>query len=143
MTVESLPARPLPRVEPRGVSLRWRAGAALFLAGSLIVGLAVGPVHIGAGSIVTAALSHVPFLHVHSSLDAVQRAVLWQLRGPRVVLAALVGGMLAIAGSAYQGSFRNPLADPYLLGVAAGAGLGATIAIAYSTADEGLVPVAA
>jgi len=145
MTVESLPARPLPRVEPRGVSLRWRAGAALFLAGSLIVGLAVGPVHIGAGSIVTAALSHVPFLHVHSSLDAVQRAVLWQLRGPRVVLAALVGGMLAIAGSAYQGSFRNPLADPYLLGVAAGAGLGATIAIADGSAGtkSAIVPVAA
>jgi len=145
MTVESLPARPLPRVEPRGVSLRWRAGAALFLAGSLIVGLAVGPVHIGAGSIVTAALSHVPFLHVHSSLDAVQRAVLWQLRGPRVVLAALVGGMLAIAGSAYQGAFRNPLADPYLLGVAAGAGLGATIAIADGSAGtkSAIVPVAA
>ena len=145
MTVESLPVRPLPRVEPRGVSLRWRAGAALFLAGSLIVGLAVGPVHIGAGSIVTAALSHVPFLHVHSSLDAVQRAVLWQLRGPRVVLAALVGGMLAIAGSAYQGSFRNPLADPYLLGVAAGAGLGATIAIADGSAGtkSAIVPVAA
>ena len=50
---------------------------------------------------------------------------------PRVVLGALVGGMLALAGATYQGVFRNPLADPYLLGVAAGAGLGATIAIAY------------
>jgi iron complex transport system permease protein len=47
------------------------------------------------------------------------------------VLAALVGAMLALAGATYQGVFRNPLADPYLLGVAAGAGLGATIAIAY------------
>jgi cobalamin transport system permease protein len=71
--------------------------------------------------------------------------VLWQLRAPRVVLAALVGGMLAIAGSAYQGAFRNPLADPYLLGVAAGAGLGATIAIADGSAGtkSALVPVAA
>ncbi len=51
--------------------------------------------------------------------------------GPRVMLAALVGAMLAVAGATYQGVFRNPLADPYLLGVAAGAGLGATIAIAY------------
>jgi iron complex transport system permease protein len=61
------------------------------------------------------------------------------------VLAALVGGMLAIAGSAYQGSFRNPLADPYLLGVAAGAGLGATIAIADGSAGtkSAIVPVAA
>jgi iron complex transport system permease protein len=145
MAVESVRSRPLPRVEPRGVSLRWAAGAGLFLAGSLVVGLAVGPVHIGAGSIVAAALSHVPLIHVHSSLDAVQRAVLWQLRAPRVVLAALVGGMLAIAGSAYQGSFRNPLADPYLLGVAAGAGLGATIAIADGSAGtkSAIVPVAA
>ncbi len=144
MAVESLP-RPLPRAEPRGVSVRWAAGAVLFLAGSLVVGLAVGPVHIGAGSIVAAALSHVPLIHVHSSLDAVQRAVLWQLRAPRVVLAALVGGMLAIAGSAYQGAFRNPLADPYLLGVAAGAGLGATIAIADGSAGtkSAIVPVAA
>ena len=65
---------------------------------------------------------------------------------PRVVLGALVGGMLALAGATYQGVFRNPLADPYLLGVAAGAGLGATIAIAYL--PEGLrgqraLPVAA
>jgi iron complex transport system permease protein len=71
--------------------------------------------------------------------------VIWQLRAPRVVLAGLVGGMLALAGSAYQGVFRNPLADPYLLGVAAGAGLGATIAIAYggASSSSGLVPVAA
>jgi iron complex transport system permease protein len=138
-------ARSLPRVEARGISVFWGAGAAAFLVVSLLVGLAVGPVHIGMGSIAAAALSHVPFLHVHSSLDSVDRAVLWQLRAPRVVLAALVGGMLAIAGSAYQGAFRNPLADPYLLGVAAGAGLGATIAIADGSAGtkSALVPVAA
>ena len=47
------------------------------------------------------------------------------------MLGVLVGGMLALAGGAYQGVFRNPLVDPYLLGVAAGAGLGATLAIAY------------
>jgi iron complex transport system permease protein len=65
-------------------------------------------------------------------LGALEEAIVWQVRAPRVVLAALVGGMLAIAGSAYQGVFRNPLADPYLLGVAAGAGLGATVAIAHA-----------
>src|SRR4029078_8244110 len=103
-----------------------------FLVASLVVGLGIRPVAIGPGAIVESALSHVPFLHVHSPLDSVQEAILWQLRAPRVVAAALVGGMLAIAGSAYQGVFRNPLADPYLLGVAAGAGLGATIALAYA-----------
>ena len=54
----------------------------------------------------------------------------------------LVGGMLAVAGSAYQGVFRNPLADPYLLGVAAGAGLGATLAIAYASAGARTRPAA-
>ena len=51
------------------------------------------------------------------------------VRVPRVVLAALVGSTLALSGATYQGVFRNALADPYLLGVAAGAGLGATLAI--------------
>jgi iron complex transport system permease protein len=145
VAVGSLGTRTMPRVDARGIPFRWALAAVAFLVGSLVVGLGIGPVHIGAGSILTAALSHVPLLHVHSTLDDVQRSVLWQLRAPRVVLAALVGGMLAIAGSAYQGAFRNPLADPYLLGVAAGAGLGATIAIAEGSADtkSALVPLAA
>lgn len=63
-----------------------------------------------------------------SSLDA---ALLWQIRVPRVVLSALVGSALGLCGCAYQGAFRNPLVDPYLLGSAAGAGLGATLAIVY------------
>ena len=59
-----------------------------------------------------------------------------------MLLALLVGGMLAVSGCAYQGTFRNPLADPYLLGVSAGAGLGATAAIV--TSDQRLaVPIAA
>jgi iron complex transport system permease protein len=136
-------ARRRPGIHARGVPLVWALGVGAFLAGSLIVGLGIGPVRIGPGAIAESALSHVPFLHVHSSLDSVQEAILWQLRAPRVVAAALVGGMLAIAGSAYQGVFRNPLADPYLLGVAAGAGLGATIAIAYGPGSHQLVPVAA
>jgi len=121
----------------------WALCAGAFLVASLVVGLGIGPVAIGPGAIVESALSHVPFLHVHSPLDSVQEAILWQLRAPRVVAAALVGGMLAIAGSAYQGVFRNPLADPYLLGVAAGAGLGATVAIAFGPGSHQLVPVAA
>ncbi len=60
-----------------------------------------------------------------------EAAIVTQLRLPRVCLGLLVGAMLALSGASYQGVFRNPLADPYLLGVAAGAGLGATAAIAY------------
>jgi iron complex transport system permease protein len=132
-------------VRARGISHRSWLGAATFLVGAVAVGFGVGPFSIGLGQVAESALSYVPLLHVHSPLDAVQQAVIWQLRAPRVVLAALVGGMLAIAGSAYQGVFRNPLADPYLLGVAAGAGLGATTVIAYGHARTSgqIVPVAA
>jgi iron complex transport system permease protein len=135
-----------PRVEARGVGLRAGALTAAFLVAALLVSLAVGPLQVSFGSIVRSALSYLPFLHLHQPLDAQDRAILWQIRAPRVVLAALVGGMLAIAGSAYQGVFRNPLADPYLLGVAGGAGLGATLAIVYGATATGprwTVPLAA
>jgi iron complex transport system permease protein len=138
-------ARTAAGVRARGVPWRWGLCACAFLVVAFVVGLGVGPVRVGAWSIVESALSHIPFVHVRSPLGTVEEAVLWQLRAPRVVLAGLVGGMLAVAGSAYQGVFRNPLADPYLLGVAAGAGLGATIAIAYGSMGTSgqLVPVAA
>ena len=74
-------------------------------------------------------------------------AIVWEVRMPRVVLAGLVGATLAYAGATYQGVFRNPLADPYLIGVASGAGLGATLVIisplAYSFGPLSPVPAAA
>jgi iron complex transport system permease protein len=130
-------------VRARGLPWTWFAGALAFLAAALLFGLGIGPARIGFAALVDSILSHVPFLGVHSGLSKPESAIVWQLRAPRVVLAALVGGMLAIAGTAYQGVFRNPLADPYLLGVAAGAGLGATVAIGYASAGTALVPIAA
>jgi iron complex transport system permease protein len=120
--------------------------AATFALGATLLGLLVGPADIGIGAIVRSAASHVPLLGVHSHLSAPDSAILWQLRAPRVVLGLLVGGMLALGGGCYQGVFRNPLVDPYLLGVAAGAGLGATLAIAYggaTVAQYDLLPLAA
>ena len=121
-------------------------GGAAFLLGAALAGLLIGPTDITVGQIAGSAASHLPLLHVHSHLSATDSAIVWQLRAPRVVLGLLVGGMLAIAGGAYQGVFRNPLVDPYLLGVAAGAGLGATLAIAYGGNAVGsydLLPIAA
>jgi iron complex transport system permease protein len=73
--------------------------------------------------------------------------IVWQIRLPRVLLAGLVGATLAFSGAAYQGILRNPLADPYLIGVAAGAGLGATIVLVspvpYAFGTLSLVPPAA
>ncbi|MDH3249623.1 MAG: iron ABC transporter permease, partial [Acidimicrobiia bacterium] len=72
----------------------------------------------------------------------IQQDILWSWRFPRVVLGMIVGGTLAISGAAYQGVFRNPLADPYLLGIAAGAALGATLAIVSGLPAALLVPSA-
>jgi iron complex transport system permease protein len=144
--VRSAGAVPTDAVRARGVPAPWGIAALAVLTGALLVGLAVGPVPISVWQIAVSALGHLPFVGVHSQLSAADSAIVWQLRAPRVVLAAIVGGMLALAGSAYQGVFRNPLADPYLLGVAAGAGLGATVAIAYASAASRsgtLLPVAA
>jgi iron complex transport system permease protein len=110
----------------------------------VLAGLAIGPVHIGPLAILEAAAAKLPFFHVHSGLSQTDATIVWQLRAPRVALALLVGGMLAVAGASYQGVFRNPLADPYLLGVAGGAGLGATVVIAYGggSASQLLPPAA-
>jgi iron complex transport system permease protein len=122
----------------------WLPASVLFLAAALLAGVLVGPVHLGAVNVVRATFAHV--FGLHSPLSGSDDAILWELRLPRVILAALVGGTLAAAGAAYQGVFRNPLADPYLLGAAAGAGLGATIVVAYAPASSltgDLLPIGA
>ena len=86
----------------------------------------------------------IPFVHLPSSLSPLDRAVLFEIRLPRIVLGALVGGLLSVAGAGYQGVFRNPLVDSGMLGASAGAGLGATLAIVYlGGAGPSAVPVAA
>ncbi|GHF85954.1 iron complex transport system permease protein [Amycolatopsis bartoniae] len=78
-----------------------------------------------------------------SPLTAREAAIVWQLRVPRVLLAGLVGAALAMSGATFQGVFRNPLADPYLLGAAAGAGMAATIVVVATPGASGWVPPAA
>ena len=99
-----------------------------------LAGILVGP---------AALADRLPFISVDSGLSDREVAILFELRLPRVVLALLVGAVLSVSGGAYQGVFRNPLADPYLLGVAAGAGLGATLAIVTAGSGSLLVGVAA
>ena len=74
-------------------------------------------------------VSKLPLVDITPSWPDTWDTILWQLRLPRIALAGLVGAALAIAGATYQGLFRNPLADPYLLGAASGAGLAATIVL--------------
>jgi iron complex transport system permease protein len=112
------------------------------LAFALVAGVSVGPADLSIATVAKALLAHVPFVHVHG-VTQVQSDIVWQVRLPRVLLGALVGAMLASGGAAYQGVFRNPLADPYLLGVAAGAGLGATVVFVAGPRLHQLVPAAA
>lgn len=64
-----------------------------------------------------------------SEISTTYEVIIWKVRMPRALLSALVGGALAIVGTAFQGVFRNSLADPHILGVSSGAALGATIAM--------------
>lgn len=105
--------------------------AAVFLVAAALVSALVGAADLNPLATAAAIADKIPFVHLPSSLTPLDRAVLFQIRLPRVVLGALVGGLLAMAGAGYQGVFRNPLVDSGLLGASAGAGLGATLAIVF------------
>jgi iron complex transport system permease protein len=94
---------------------------------AVVVGASIGPAGPPAWRVPLELINRLPLISFDSGVSSTEWNLIWQIRMPRVVLAGLVGAMLSTAGAAYQGVFRNPLIDPYLLGVAAGAGLGATI----------------
>ena len=76
--------------------------------------------------------SKIPLLQNYvdvSDILPTHQIIIWSIRLPRVLLAVLVGSSLAIAGAAFQGMFKNPMADPFVIGISSGAALGATIAI--------------
>jgi iron complex transport system permease protein len=105
-----------------------------------VLGAAIGPAGIAPGDVAAVIAAHV--LGFDSGVDAATDVIVWDIRLPRVLLAGLVGASLGVSGAAYQGVFRNPLADPYLLGVASGAGLAATIVIVLDVPlDHGRVSV--
>jgi len=102
------------------------------------LGATTGAAGLDPVSVLGEMLDTIPGIAMDSGLSEVERSILFEIRLPRVVLGGIVGSVLAVAGAAYQGVFRNPLADPYLLGVAAGAGLGATLGFSLDGAS-GLV----
>jgi ABC-type Fe3+-siderophore transport system permease subunit len=99
----------------------------------LLAGLAAG----------TVPLSPAEVWHGLWRADTSASVIVRDLRAPRVLLAFFVGGSLAVCGAALQAMIRNPLAEPYLLGLSGGAGLGAVIAIATRATGPWAVPVAA
>lgn len=81
---------------------------------------------------------HIPISTLWDQSDEASYNILWTIRMPRVVLAALVGAALAMAGAAFQGLLKNPLADPYTLGVSSGASLGAVATIYFGLTSSAL-----
>jgi iron complex transport system permease protein len=108
-------------------------GSAVLLLLALLLGAGIGAVRIPPQDTVAVVLSHLG-LHDAAGLDPQQDAILWTIRLPRVLLGALVGAGLAVSGAALQGVFRNPLADPGIIGVSSGAALGAVAAIVLGAA---------
>ena len=102
---------------------------------AVVAGLTIGPVDIATHRVALQLLDGLPGVTLDSGLSDAHAAIVEKIRLPRVALGLLVGATLSMSGAAYQGAFRNPLADPYLLGIAAGAGLGATIAITSNLGD--------
>jgi iron complex transport system permease protein len=110
----------------------------IFLLGTVVFSLGVGSVYIPAERVIG-----VLFNINRPAVQSTDFTIVMDLRLPRVVLAVLVGAGLAVAGAAFQALFRNPLADPYVIGASGGASLGATLAISMSLtwSFAGLGPV--
>lgn len=123
------PAATSPPLQPTRLRVSWLVAASAVLVTVVALSAVVGPAEIRPGQVLAEVADRLPLIEVDSGLGDREAAILWSIRLPRIALGLVVGATLALAGAAYQGVFRNPLADPYLLGVAAGAGLGATLAI--------------
>ena len=114
------------RVKARQVTL----GLLVLLVCTCIFSLAIGPTG-------TSLWSAFIKIILDQELTTMEQVVLWDIRFPRMIMGCVVGASLAVSGALMQGLFRNPLADPGLVGVGAGAGLGAILAIVLG----GLLPV--
>ncbi len=121
-------------MQPRHLFLAWRL---IPLLGCLLVAMLVG-FHWGA---VEFSFSEIWNGLWKPSDESHISTILWQIRIPRVILAACVGGGLAVAGAAFQGVFRNPLADPFIIGASGGAALGATLALVLLVGSTSVIMV--
>jgi iron complex transport system permease protein len=132
---------------PRRWRLRFFAIGGLAIACILIalLVLTVGSVKVDFGTVWAILFSHLPFVHIQGDWSATTDMIITGIRLPRIVMAGLVGAALAVSGTTYQGLFRNPLADPYLIGVSQGAGLGAALGFVFAWSIFGhyLIPIMA
>jgi iron complex transport system permease protein len=97
------------------------------LVAALILSIGIGAVSISPGLVLKILFNNLPGTVISADWPSAYESILLQVRIPNAFLVAMTGAALASSGAAYQGLFRNPLADPYLIGVSSGAGLGAVV----------------
>ncbi len=117
----------------------------LLLVGIGVIAIAIGSVKIPFGTTFAILLNRLPLVDLTPTWPSGLATIVLEIRLPRIILAGLVGAALATAGATYQGLFRNPLADPYLIGVAQGASLGAVAGFLLPSSRVGpqIVPLLA
>ena len=137
------------QAQPRSATRRVPAavllpGLTALLLIAVVLAAGIGAVSVGPAQIIAIVLDHLG-INTSIAFSRQQDAVVWAIRIPRVVLAVLVGAGLAISGAVLQGVFRNPLADPSIIGVSSGAAFGAVTAIVIGVTPFGLMttPIAA
>ncbi len=112
----------------------------LILLASMVLSAMLGAVHVPPRDVLSIIVNHILHffgLQFDAAYTQQQNAVVWSIRLPRILLGMLVGSALAVSGAALQGMFRNPLADPALIGVSNGAALGAVLALGLSLTTLG------
>src|ERR1700682_2704442 len=109
---------------------RLALSAALLVA--IVLAASAGAVRVAPTSIVSMALGRAGLTHLAHQWSATDETIVFEVRLPRVVMAALVGAALSTAGVLFQALLRNPLADPYAIGTSGGAALGATVGVVLS-----------
>ncbi|MEK8127021.1 iron ABC transporter permease [Paenibacillus filicis] len=113
--------------------MMWGGAAILLLLLTVTAALSVGSVRVPFVHVWSILLHHLPGMdgRIDPSWAASSEQIVWKVRLPRIVLGMLVGAALGLAGAAFQGVLRNPLADPYTLGVSSGASVGASFLILF------------
>ena len=131
--------------EPKGTYFTSRrkrlyslAGLSALLIAVIALATSTGSVDIPIGITLSILLDKLPFVDIVQTWQEAIATIILEIRLPRVILAGLVGAALATAGATYQGLFRNPLADPYLIGVAQGASLGAVVGFLLPVSWHGM-----
>lgn len=125
-TAPAAGTRGRPRLRGLGGGLLW-AGGLLLLTLSVAVAVTIGPARISVVDVWSAVASHLGI--GEARLSPIRDGIIWNLRMPRTLLAAVCGAGLAVCGTVMQSLLRNPLADPFVLGVSSGASTGAVLVV--------------